>query len=401
MISVAEADLRLKNILKNLSFETETLPLMQSLGHILAEDILADRDFPPFNRVMMDGIALRFEAFSLGKRAFRIADIAAAGQSQKILTDPSNDCIEIMTGAVLPEGCDTVIRYEDLQHTEGGVKIMVESIVFQQNIHFKGTNKKENDVVVPKGKRLNASDISTAATVGKAFLKVAKLPRIAVISTGNELVSIEETPELHQIRRSNVWAVTAFLKENFGVVTDMYHLNDDETDLENRVGAIIEQHDICIFSGAVSAGKYDFLPKILEKLGISTLFHQVAQRPAKPLFVGTFAHKVIFGLPGNPVSTYLSTVRYIKPFLQQYLGEKIPPPQYATLTETVFFKPAMTYFLPVKIAYTEGGQISATPAVYSGSGDLAALNDANAFVELPNDGRTEYKKGDSFLSYGF
>ena len=305
-----------------------------------------------------------------------------------------------MTGAVLPVGCDTVVRYEDLKIENGFVEIQIENVDFEQNTHKKGNDRKSGDLLVEKGTRLSAAEIGTAATVGKAVLQVIKQPKVAIISTGNELVNIDETPEAHQIRRSNVYAIAALLNDRFKIEADLFHFNDDEAEITEGVKNILAQHDLVILSGAVSEGKYDFVPKALTINAVKCLFHKISQRPGKPLWFGQQGDKaVVFGLPGNPVSTFMCACRYVLPWIEQFLMGKNPPPQYATLTEDFVFKPNLTYLLQVKIENING-ILTAKPVAGGGSGDLANLNDADGFLELPI-GKTTFFQGETFKFIGF
>lgn len=397
MITVEQAE----NIIFEhaLVLDTEGVPLMRSLGRVLAEDLVADRDFPPFDRVTMDGIAIRFQDFERGQRAFKIVGIQAAGIPQRILPDAPHICLEVMTGAILPTGCDTVIRYEDLRIDKDTVEILIENIDYQQNIHEKGIDKKAHKVLVEQGCVITAAEIATAATVGKTHVQVVKLPNIAIISTGDELVDVAEMPLLHQIRRSNVYAIQAMLA-SINIASALFHFNDDEKVIAEGLDQILNNYDLVILSGAVSEGKFDFVPKVLDGLGVEKLFHKVAQRPGKPFWFGIKKAQpdrmssVVFALPGNPVSTFLCAYRYVLPFLQYSFGLSKQQEEYAVLNEDVSFKPDLTYFLQVKVVNTEGVTF-ATPITGGGSGDLANLNKADGFLEL-RQGQNLYVKGNIF-----
>ncbi len=373
----------------------EGVPLMASLGRILAEDIVADRDFPPFDRVTMDGIAIRFADFESGSRKFKTVGVQAAGYPQ-LPFGGGYTCMEVMTGAILPHGYDTVIRYEDLKMEEGEAIIDIETVSFQQNLHKNGIDRKQNDVIVKKGKKITAAEIATAATVGLSVIQVVRLPKTAVISTGDELVNVHETPLLHQIRRSNAYALAALLESEFRMQSQLFHFNDDENSITDGLKKILNEYEVVILSGAVSEGKYDFVPQVLNSLGVKKLFHKVAQRPGKPFWFGTHpTGRVIFALPGNPVSTFLCACRYVIPFFRKNLGITENGFEKAVLTEKITFKPDLTYFLPVKLQYSEMAVLEALPLAGQGSGDLANLNDADGFLELPQ-GREVFEKGEVF-----
>jgi molybdopterin molybdotransferase len=398
MISVQQADAILAARCKP-HLRSEKVPIMRAQGRILAEDLIADRPFPPFNRVMMDGIALAHAVWAQGQKRFRIEDMQAAGQPQKSLNKPEH-CLEVCTGAVLPAGCDTVIPYEHLKIEGHFAEILAENVVFQQNIHALGSDKAQGAILLEKGAELRAPHLATAATIGKSDIEVVRLPRIALVSTGDELVSIEEVPEAHQIRRSNVYAMAAILKQTFQLEAEIFHFPDQKTQLKESVKKLLTTFDGLIFSGAVSAGAFDFLPEVFAELGIQTHFHQVAQRPGKPLFFGSFDDDrvPVFGLPGNPVSTFLCMQRYVVPFFNQYLGIK-KPLLTARLSGDFTFKPPLSYFLPIAVE-SRDGILWATPCAGNGSGDLANLNQADAFLELPAD-TSFFKKGESFKIYRF
>ncbi len=393
VLTVAEAE---KIILEH-CFDPgiEELPLAETRGRILREDLRADRDFPPFDRVTMDGIAIRCERFEAGQRVFPVAGMQPAGMPPLRLEQPGA-CVEVMTGAMLPEGTDTVIRYEDLEMTEGRAEIQVDAVQFRQNIHYRGQDRRAGELIVPAGRLIAAPEIATAATVGKARLKVTRLPRVAIISTGDELVPPQDTPLPHQIRRSNVYAVQAVLAEQFGITGDLFHFIDDKAQIAEGLARVLTDYELVILTGAVSEGKFDFVPEVLHDLGVEKRFHKVAQRPGKPFWFGQQAGRtVIFALPGNPVSVFMCLWRYVVPFLRRSMGLADLPQHSAVLAETVVFKPQLAYFLPVKLDNSRDGQIRAFPLPGHGSGDLANLNDADAFLALPLE-RDHFGAGESF-----
>jgi molybdopterin molybdotransferase len=391
MISVEEAE---KIIFKHiLPQNTEGVALQKTVGRVLAEDLSADRDFPPFDRVTMDGIAIHFDSFKNGQRLFHIENTQAAGAPSLTLMDKTH-CIEVMTGAMLPKGCDTVIRYEDLKIENKKAEILLENLDYQQNTHKKGSDKKQNDVLILRGQKITAAEIATAATIGKTTLQVIKKPTVAVISTGDELVDIPDTPLPYQIRRSNVYAIAALLEDAFKIEATLFHFVDDKALIVKGLETILNKFDVVILSGAVSEGKFDFVPNALNDLGVEKLFHKVSQRPGKPFWFGTFQKKsVVFALPGNPVSTFMCACRYVLPFIEASMGLE-PVRTSGVLLEDVIFKPDLTYFVPVKIiSYHHAPIVKALTG--NGSGDLANLNEADGFLELPKD-KTEFKAGEYY-----
>lgn len=388
-------------ILQNaLDLPAEAVPFAAALGRVLREDLCADRDFPPFDRVTMDGIAVRFSAFEAGRHSFRIAGMAAAGAPQTVLGHAEN-CIEVMTGAMLPNGADTVVRYEDLHLENGVATIQIEAVTQFQNIHNQGIDRRAGDLLVPAGRRIGPAEIGTAATVGKEKLMVSRPPRTAIVATGDELVAVGAEPLPHQIRASNVFSVQALLAE-LGVAGRVFHFPDDEKTLREGLAKVLAEHELVVISGAVSAGKFDFVPTVLADLGVEKLFHAVAQRPGKPFWFGRqpgAAGARVFALPGNPVSTFLCTVRFVLPWLRRSLGMAAAPPEFAVLVNDLVFKPDLTYFVPVKLE-NRGGQLLAHTLAGHGSGDLANLNDADAFLEIPR-GREQFRAGEVFGLWRF
>ncbi len=393
MITVEQAEqLILENIL---TIPTEKVAINDALGRILAEDLCADRDFPPFNRVTMDGIAIRHEQLSKGQTSFLVEATVAAGNPEKTLQNPEN-CIEVMTGAIIPLGTNAVIRYEDIGIKDKTARITIDinEIKAGQNIHRQGSDRKTGDVIVPKGRKLSPAEIGVAATIGKYEILVQRKLRAVVISTGEEIVPITETPLPHQIRTSNGFALQASLK-NWGLETENVLLPDDQAIIEAKIATFMETFDVLILSGGVSAGKFDFVPKALENQGVKKLFHKVSQRPGKPFWFGKSANgTVVFALPGNPVSTFMCLNRYFKKWLDASQGLENQQLT-AELTEDFTFKPELSFFLQVKLSYAPTGKILATPVEGHGSGDLANLVEADAFLELPLE-RSLFKKGEVF-----
>ncbi|CAM1334405.1 molybdopterin molybdotransferase MoeA [Tenacibaculum aestuariivivum] len=406
MISVKNA----KEIIQQntLDFGTENIPFMESVGRILKENILADRDFPPFNRVSMDGIAINYLHFENGKRSFKIEGIQPAG-SEKLTMLNSENCIEVMTGAVLPNNCDTVIRYEDVIIKNGIAKITIDTINANQNVHPKGKDKLQNDVLIHKNTLISSAEIGVIATVGKSTVKVAKQPKVIIISTGDELVDVNENPLDYQIRKSNVYTLVSLLKE-LHIPSEIVHITDSKSILKEKISNYLQEYDVLLCSGAVSKGKFDFLPEVFTELGVNKLFHKVAQRPGKPFWFGRIASLgiseqdlypelkkndvIVFAFPGNPISTFVNCLVYFYDWYYKSIGNK-EDKQFAVLSENIIFKPNLTYFLQVKLENVNA-QILATPIKANGSGDLASLVNADGFIEIPATEQINFKKGTIF-----
>jgi molybdopterin molybdotransferase len=368
----------------------EEISIKHALGRVTAENILSDRDLPPFDRVSMDGIAIN-SSMVKSDTFLRSEGIQAAGSPQLSIKDSKN-CIEVMTGAILPKGLDTVIRYEDLSQSELGWKINI-PIPKGKNVHLKGMDRKKNDILIPKGTVIKPTEISILATVGKTSLSVYSLPKVAVISTGDELVDIDEIPLSHQIRRSNSYMLAAFLNTK-NIDNEIFHLNDDLSEMEKSISDILEKFDVLMLSGGVSKGKFDFLPTVFENVGIKKVFHKVDQRPGKPFWFGAKENKTVFAFPGNPVASVVCYLFYFLPWIDKYQNLEIKSLQSIKLSDDIHFKPSLSYFAQVKLAIVNN-ETFAVPHLGKGSGDLANLIDVDGFIILPN-GKEIYKKGEYY-----
>lgn len=375
-------------------YGTETVPLSEAVGRVLAETLVADRDFPPFDRVTMDGIAIRYAAYANGQRQFKVVGMQAAGAPQMKLEKP-DQCLEVMTGAMCPQGADTVIRYEDIDIADGVATVNLEDLEAGKNVHDQGSDRQQGTLIVAPNRIISPGEIGVAATVGKAELLVKKLPRVVLISTGDEIVEIEATPQPHQIRSSNVFTIRSLLRK-WHIHAERLHLPDREAATIDGLRDALAHFDVLIMSGGVSMGKFDFVPKALDSLGVEKLFHKVQQRPGKPFWFGKAPNgTVVFALPGNPVSTFMCTVRYVESWLRESLGLPTFATQNAILSEDFTFKPNLTYFLQVQVESDANGHLLARPLPGGGSGDLANLTVADGFLELPQ-GQDVYEKGEVF-----
>ncbi len=390
MITVHEAYQAV--IEKALPAAIESVHFMKSRGRVLRESIISDRDLPPFDRVMMDGIAIRYAAFQEGIRAFKIQEVQAAGAPRSSLK-AKDGCIEIMTGAVLPEHADSVIRYEDVIIDHGIANIQIEAIKPSQNVHLQGTDRKRGTEVLIPGTIIGAAEIGVFASLGVDQVKVSRNPTCTIISTGDELVEVNEIPLAHQIRRSNVFMLQSQM-ESFGIIAEQIHLLDNQDHIKFQVEKLLKKQDLLIISGGVSKGKYDYLPTVLTDLGVQKIFHKVKQRPGKPFWFGKHPSGVlVFALPGNPVSSLVCLVKYVHQYLYNHLKAKSTSPK-AILTSQIIFKPDLDYFLPVKVDYS-GAQIEAIPQPGQGSGDFANLVNADGFLHLPR-GQEQFNKGEIY-----
>ncbi len=395
MVSVQEAFRIVQSV--NAKLGVEEVDMLASVGRVLAESIHADRDFPPFSRVAMDGIAIQADRFKAKGQVFLIENVQAAGSPPLVLKD-QNNCMEVMTGSVLPKNTNAVIRYEDLEVEDNKAKILIEKIEEGMNIHSQARDAKKGEALLKSGQKISASEVALLVSVGKKSVRVLAFPKTAVVSSGDELVEVDEVPQPHQIRKSNTYALQAAMGE-MGWKSDSFHLLDDKALVKKNLQTILERDDVLILSGGVSKGKFDFIPEALEELGIQKLFHQVSQRPGKPFWFGASADrsKIVFALPGNPVSTFLCFYKYIKPWIMNSCGVANKPAT-ARLAADVDFSPSLTYFLQVRTELKDAILI-AHPNAGGGSGDFANLKDIDGFLELPLE-KSAFKAGEAYPFIG-
>lgn len=366
----------------------ETVPLPLAGGRVLAQPLLADRPQPPFDRVTMDGIAVDFAQYAAGQRKLDIVGIVAAGAPVMALPE-GPVCLEVMTGAVLPPGATTIIRYEDLQR-KGDAFHLSDGVKDRSNIHRMGSDAAQGQELLSPGAVIGGAAINLLAGCGYAEVRVKKLPRVAVIATGDELVGVGEQPLPHQIRMSNLFHLQHELA-TAGIRATTHHIKDDQDKLKVKIRELLGSNEVLVFSGGVSKGKYDFLPEVLAELGVEQLFHRVAQRPGKPLWVGRTAEAMVFGLPGNPVSGLTGLLAYVGPFLRLNLGLPDREEKRALATEFSFDKD-LTLF---QVCSVDPATQLVTPVTNAGSGDAASMLRADGLLVLPRE-RSTFAAGETF-----
>jgi molybdopterin molybdotransferase len=359
--------------------EIEQVPIELAQGRILAENITADRDFPPFDRVTMDGIAIDFEQYENGQTFFETEHTHTAGSPIYSLKN-TKKAVEVMTGAVLPVGTNCVIRYEDLEEKDNGFEIRSNPNI-SQNIHKKGIDKKAGETLIPSPVRLEAMELAVAATVGKANILVYSQIKVAIISTGDELVAVDEPVLEHQIRRSNSMAIQAMIKPYTADVT-MFHLIDNKEELKLKLAEILDEFQVLILSGGVSMGKKDFVPDVLADLGVKKIFHKIRQKPGKPMWFGVKGQKTVFALPGNPTSTIVCTLKYVLPWLVSQYGVKDKNSIKVKLTKTMVLTGNLGHFVQAKLE-NKNAETWAVPITNNGSGDFVNLSSSDGFLSFP------------------
>jgi len=377
------------------------VPLEQALSAVLREDLLAERDQPPFDRVTMDGIAVAASAFADGRREFEVAGTQAAGAAAMHISD-SRQCVEVMTGSVLPAGTDSVIPVERIRRS--GHHASVEagySIRAGQFVHRRGSDHRQGARLLAAGSVIGPTEMAILTLGGRADVAVAAWPRIAVISTGDELVEPGVAIGAAQIRSSNDRAIAAALRRRGFPRVSRHLLRDDPEALVREIGRLHATNEVLVLSGGVSMGQFDHVPATLAALGVEAIFHKVLQRPGLPLWFGRSGDgRLVFALPGNPVSSLVCLVRYVLPGLARAMGASERPAQRYRLATPVDFTPDLTCFLPVTLACSDTGEVAVVPRPTNTSGDFVALGGTDGFVELPR-GQDHFPAGYPARYYGW
>jgi molybdopterin molybdotransferase len=374
------------------NFGDTTMDVDGSYGRVLAESIEADRDYPPGDRVMMDGVALAWSEYHQGRRHFKLLGTVAAGTPQSSLPDQTG-CLEVMTGALLPQNCDLVIPYEEVAIADNQVKIInPRQREPGEFVHPKASDCRAGKVILESSSKLNGPAWNIITSFGKTKVRVKQKPRIQIISTGDELVEITQKPKIHQLRRSNIYGLQVSLQSRGFQNVNLTHLADDKEVIIRHYQKAKLEYGVLIYSGGISKGKFDYLPEVWSQLGVTKYIHGVTQKPGKPMYFG-IDHRsktVIIGLPGNPVSSLVCLHRY---FLDS-------APIYAQLTTDFTFKKDLTYFLPVKLSHTPQAVIKAEPLPVKNSGEFIALAYSDGFLELPQH-QASFQAGECFPFYAW
>lgn len=390
MLTTAEASKAIAESMR--AFDSEDVALVDATGRILRQSVTAERDQPPFDRVTMDGIAVDYATLSGGERRFRIAGTQHAGDPVLTLRN-KEECIEIMTGAVMPVNADCVIPVERITVSDGVAEVEEGYAASRhQFIHARGSDYRKGTEVVVEGMTVSATEIAIIASCGLETVRVSKLPAISVVSTGNELVPPGRPIEDHQVRLSNGPALIAMLRASGFDRCEHEHLVDEPDLLRESLAARLDRTEVLILSGGVSMGKADYVPQVLEGLGVEVIFHKISQRPGLPMWFGRGTDdQAVFALPGNPVSTLICCRHYVLPAL--YLASGRPPRriEYALLSEDVTFRPELTCFLPVRLIGSGVGRLVAEPVPTNTSGDFTSLSGTDGYVELKKE-QSEFPK---------
>jgi molybdopterin molybdotransferase len=361
------------------------------LGRILAEDVRADRNYPPFNRSTRDGFALRAADAAQPGAKLRLIGESRAGVSFAGSVE-SGTCVQIMTGAAMPRGANSIVMNE---HARIEGEFVVLDKAAREGAHFvlEGQETRVGESVVARGKRVSYAELAIAAQVGRTRLVVAKKPRVAILSTGDELVAMDQTPTKYQIRNSNNVSLAAQVALAGGEPVLLGTAPDHLAELRVRIQHALDA-DIVTITGGVSVGKYDLVEQVLREMGAEFYFDAVAIRPGKPAVFGFCHGKPVFGLPGNPVSTMVTFELFVVPAIELLSGHKPHPLALlkAKLAHPLNEKPPLAHFLPARLSWPEGEPV--VEAIHwEGSGDIGSVVKGNCFLVV-NAARLVYAAGE-------
>ncbi len=359
--------------------ETRRVSIWEASGLVLAEDVKADRPQPPFWKSMMDGFAIRHEDLQDGREFALVGEVAAGDAPSRELG--AGEAMAIMTGAELPRGADTV-QIVERSERRGDKVFLAGGLRRGENVTRPGAQAEAGDVVVEAGRVIESLTAGVLASVGAAQVEVFRRPRVTVIATGDELVNIDEMPGQAQIRDSNRRTLMALAEAEWGRVVDGGIARDDRSSLRAAIREGLEG-DVLVLSGGVSAGSYDFVRECLEAEGVEIVFHQVAIKPGKPVLFGRSRDALVFGLPGNPVSSFVTAVLLLAPALR-VLGRR-PEPRTWTLELPVVDGEIgetgkRTTFHPADIVRGAGDSLAVRPRLWDGSADHIAYARASVLI---------------------
>jgi molybdopterin molybdotransferase len=388
MLSVEEARAKVIEVVTaragKCPLKMETIEFAQdpskALGRILAENIVSDRNYPPFDRSIRDGFAIRAaDAAQPGARLKLIGE-SRAGVAFNGTVEPGQ-CVRILTGAAVPRGANTVVMQEYARE-EGGAVIFAQVAKSGQYFVHAGAEARVGEVVVSRGARISYAELAMAAEVGRIRVQVIRRPRVAILSTGDEVVEIGQKPGPFQIRNSNTISLSAQVDLAGGEAVPLENARDDMAELRAKIEKGLES-DVLLLSGGMSVGKYDLVENVLRELDAEFFFDAVALRPGKPAVFGWCKGKPVLGLPGNPVSTMVTFELFAVPVIELFSGYKPQPPPFfkATLTHAIDEKAGVAHYLPARVSWPNG-EPHVELVLWEGSGDIGPVVRGNAFVRV-------------------
>ena len=366
---------------KSPRLEAVEVPLPEADGAVLDESVASDSDLPPFDKSAMDGYAARAEDLHATPVELEVIEELPAGVAPTKEVGPGQ-CAKIMTGAPVPAGADMVVIVEDTEPAgEERVRILA-AHPDSRNICRCGEDIRKGRTVLEAGHAVRPSEVGLLASVGRDRVRVYRRPRAAVLGTGNELVPITETPGPGRIRDGNSWSLLAACRRAGVEAERLGVAKDEEADLREKIGAGLER-DVLLVSGGVSMGKWDLVPKVFDALGVTVHFATVRMKPGKPTVFATRKGRIIFGLPGNPVSTLVAWRLFVWPAIRKMMGhpDPAPPPVHGRLTAPVTVGGKRTFLMPARLR-SDGVGRTVEPVATRGSADLVGFCRADALAIL-------------------
>lgn len=374
----------LKDILKNThTLPTEKILTEESVGRILKEDVRSMIEMPPFDKSLMDGYAVRAEDIKRVPAKLKNIGFIQAGKIFK-KGIRHGECVKIMTGAALAKNADSVVMVEHTQQCAAYVEIKKSSGKWS-NVSFRGEDFKKGQTVLEKGHRINIADIALLASAGKRVVCVSKKPTVAILNTGGEIIPAGARLSKGQIYNSNGPQLLSLLKSD-GIRPCNLGIAKDEPRALAKAMKRGLTNEVFLISGGVSVGDYDLVPGILKSLGVQEIFHNVRTKPGKPLFFGKRNRTIVFGIPGNPVSTFVAYFIYIRPALYKMMGRKPYGPRFeeGIIDKEFRHKPGRKHFVPARLAQ-RAHRYYVTPLESHGSADIFTLSRADAFMVVDAD----------------
>jgi molybdopterin molybdotransferase len=376
------------NIVMNSAFETEaeTIDFTSSLNRVLRTGIISDIDMPPFNKATVDGFACR--KADLGADLELIETIPAGISPRKRLAE--NQCSKIMTGAAIPDGADVVFMVEDSAVLPSG-KVRCTGLFTKDNISARGEDIRSGDWVLEKGRLVRPQDIALMALTGSTSVQVGKLPVVSVISSGNELVEPSEKPGSSQIRNTNSYQLMAQIARSGAIGKYLGIVRDDEAATYDIIIRAISESDVVLITGGVSMGDFDFVPSVLERAGVRLLFSRINIQPGKPTTFGIHHKALVFGLPGNPVSSFIQFELLVRPLLSKMSGFEWTPVISDLPMKSSYLRKSADRRALIPVEITKDGLVS--PVEYHGSAHISAFSNATGIIILP-EGKRSIERGE-------
>ncbi|MFA3781645.1 gephyrin-like molybdotransferase Glp [Melioribacteraceae bacterium 4301-Me] len=393
MINYSEAFEIIKKEIQKFPLQTEEVDILESYNRILAEDVIADVDLPPFDNSAVDGYAIKYSERTEWKI---IGEISAGNYSAFNLTE--NDAVLVTTGSKLPTNADTVIPIEDVD-VNGNVLLLKQNSILKKgmNIRSQGNDLRKNEIAVHRFTKIDAKTIAVLASCGKEKVIVFSKLKVAILATGDELIQINEKPGGDKLRVSNIYSLYAALKEMNHTVINLGFTKDDKEIITQKVKAALEMDiDLLITTGGVSVGKYDFLKEVFKGQGVKEKFWKVNIKPGKPIYFGIYEKEkrkvLVFGLPGNPVSSLVNFYVFIKPAIEFLFKQDEMKNITATLQNDLKKKDGKRHFAR-GILFEENGEWKVTSEFSQSSGNLVEMSRANCLIEIEEE-RFNPKKGE-------